>query len=63
MTQLPLDDIDWADFGPDEEDEWDEEDEEEWNDPDPRLRDLDGQGLTAVQLRTITDIPLTGRYL
>jgi hypothetical protein len=60
MTQLPLDGIDWADFGPDEEDEWDEE---EWNDPDPRLRDLHGQGLSAVQLHTITDVPLTGRYL
>ncbi|MEU9134628.1 hypothetical protein AB0D33_01435 [Streptomyces sp. NPDC048404] len=62
MTQLPLplDDIDWADIDPDE-DEWDDEDE--LDDPDPRLRDLDGQGLTAVQLHTITDVPLTGRYL
>ncbi|MFD5221422.1 hypothetical protein ACFWMH_27655 [Streptomyces tendae] len=30
---------------------------------DPRLRDLRGQGLTAVQLHTITDIEITGSYL
>jgi hypothetical protein len=65
MTQLPLDGIDWTDFGPDDEDEdeWNEEDEDEWTDPDPRLRDLHGQGLSTVQLHTITDVPLTGRYL
>jgi hypothetical protein len=56
--QLPLDGIDWSDLGLDDED--DLEDEDEW---DLRLRDLHGQGLTAVQLHTITDVPLTGRYL
>ncbi|MEF9521333.1 hypothetical protein [Streptomyces sp. RB13] len=30
---------------------------------DPRLRDLRGQGLTAIQLHTITDIEITGSYL
>jgi hypothetical protein len=57
VTQLPLDCIDWSDL--------DEDDEDEWNDldPDHRLRDLHGQGLTAVQLHTITDVPLTGGYL
>ncbi|MFH8531566.1 MazG-like family protein [Streptomyces tendae] len=30
---------------------------------DPRLRDLRGQGLTAVQLHTITDIPLATDHL
>lgn len=61
-TQLPLDDIDWSELGLDDEDGWDG-DEEEWDDPDPRLRDLDGQGLTAVQLHTIQDVPITGTYL
>ncbi|MEU1497325.1 hypothetical protein [Streptomyces sp. NPDC005732] len=32
-------------------------------DPDPRLHDLRGQGLTAVQLHTIQDVPITGSYL
>lgn len=31
--------------------------------PDPRLHDLRGQGLTLVQLHTITDVPTTGSYL
>lgn len=63
MTQLPLDGIDWPDLE-DEEDE-DEEDEDEWDDlePDLRLRDLHGQGLTAVQLHTIQDVPIAGSYL
>ncbi|MFJ7895949.1 hypothetical protein [Streptomyces anthocyanicus] len=30
---------------------------------DPRLRDLRGQGLTAIQLHTITDIDPIGSYL
>ncbi|MER7053420.1 MazG-like family protein [Streptomyces sp. NPDC017454] len=30
---------------------------------DPRLRDLRGQGLTAIQLHTITDIPLATDHL
>ncbi|MFF0588484.1 hypothetical protein ACFYWD_21205 [Streptomyces sp. NPDC003781] len=42
-----------------------------WTDPelddttpdDPQLRDLRGQGLTAVQLHTITDIPLATDHL
>ncbi|MEV4041490.1 hypothetical protein [Streptomyces sp. NPDC049744] len=29
----------------------------------PRLRDLRGQGLTAIQLRTITDIALATDHL
>jgi hypothetical protein len=60
VTQLALDGIDWSDIGL-------EDDEDEWNDLDPdpehRLRDLHGQGLTAVQLHTITDVPITGEYL
>lgn len=30
---------------------------------DPRLRDLRGQGLTAIQLHTITDVPLATNHL
>ena len=30
---------------------------------DPRLQDLRGQGLTAIQLHTITDIEPEGGYL
>lgn len=53
MTQLPLDEgIDWHDV-----DEWDD------LDPDPRLHDLRGQGLTARQLHTIKDIEPRGGYL
>lgn len=41
--------------------------EPDWNNltpPDPRLNDLHGQGLTAVQLHRITDIEITeGSYL
>lgn len=38
---------------------------DDWDlDPDdPRLHDLRGQGLTAVQLHTIIDIDLHGSYL
>lgn len=41
------------------------DDETDWDTapPDPRIHDLRGQGLTAVQLNTITDIPTTGEYL
>lgn len=56
MTQLPLEDIDWSELALDE-------DEDEWEDPDPRLRDLHGQGLTAIQLHTLEDVTLTGFYL
>jgi hypothetical protein len=59
MTQLPLEDIDWSELALDE----DEDDEDEWEDPDPHLRDLHGQGLTAIQLHTIEDVTLTGFYL
>lgn len=40
-------------------------DDEDWNhpDPDPRLHDLRGQGLTAIELHTMTDIEPTGGYL
>lgn len=31
--------------------------------PDPRHRDLLGQGLTEAELHTITDIPITGEYV
>jgi hypothetical protein len=31
--------------------------------PDPRDRDLHGQGLTEIQLHTMTDVPITGSYL
>jgi len=49
------------------EDHWDDEDDPEWDEDEddyvPRGRDLWGQGLTAHQLHTMTDIPLTGSYL
>jgi hypothetical protein len=52
--QPVLPEIDWSDVCPDA-------------DPDddiaPRDRDLHGQGLTAVQLHTMTDVPLVGEYL
>ena len=40
-------------------------DDEDWDqpDPDPRLHDLRGQGLTALQLNTIVDVPIRERYL
>ena len=55
MTAQPaLPDIDWTDVCGDSE-------------PEPRSaryeRDLDGQGLTALQRHTITDIEITGSYL
>jgi hypothetical protein len=45
--------------------------EPDWNDDDwldeipdgPAYPDLRGQGLTALQLHTMTDVSLTGRYL
>jgi hypothetical protein len=48
-------------------DEYDDEepDEDEWFDNDLRIPDPDlrGQGLTARQLNTLADVPLTGSYL
>ncbi|MFE2311635.1 hypothetical protein ACFXC8_00290 [Streptomyces sp. NPDC059441] len=40
-------------------------DDEDWDhpDPDPRLHDLRGQGLTPRQLNTIVDVPIRERYL
>ncbi|MER5875508.1 hypothetical protein ABT119_06205 [Streptomyces sp. NPDC001910] len=57
MTQPPLDDIDWTDLchlGAEHLAAAALE---------PRDLDLRGQGLTAVQLHTIQDVTLTGRYL
>jgi hypothetical protein len=31
--------------------------------PDGHLRDFKGQGASLVRLHTMTDVPLTGRYL
>lgn len=56
---------DWPGNDPDA--DWDDEDD--WPDdviddePDPRLHDLRGQGLTAQQLHNITDVPVSRRYL
>ncbi|MDH6610260.1 hypothetical protein M2164_005895 [Streptomyces sp. SAI-208] len=47
MTAPPECDPWWDDIEPD----------------DPRLHDLRGQGLTAIQLHTITDIEPEGGYL
>ena len=50
----------------DEPDEDEDPDEDEWIDDygyQPLPRDIWGQGLTARQLNTMTDIPLTGSYL
>lgn len=64
-------DTDWG-MGDDDPDEgWDDEDDDvEWPDDvtdtriaDSRFADLGGQGLTLIQLYTMTDIPLTGGYL
>jgi hypothetical protein len=40
-------------------------DEDDWDiePPDPRLHDLRGQGLSLVQLHTITDIAISQEYL
>ncbi|WP_393075170.1 hypothetical protein [Streptomyces sp. LN704] len=57
MTQLPLA-IDWHDV--DHNATWREDPD---LDPDPRLHDLRGQGLTARQLHTIKDIEPRGDYL
>jgi len=38
---------------------WTDRDDDEPDDP--RLRDLRGQGLTAIQMHTITDIPLASQ--
>lgn len=50
--------IDWNDVCGDAEPH-DSEDIE----PDSHLRDLKGQGARLVRLHTMTDVPLTGRYL
>ncbi|MFD3516272.1 hypothetical protein [Streptomyces sp. NPDC058657] len=42
--------------------EWTCDDVDDTSD-DPRLCDLRGQGLTAIQLHTITDVPLTTDHL
>ena len=46
---------------------WDDDAEppDDWpdDDIDPRLRDLRGQGLTAIQLHRMTDVPLQGELL
>jgi hypothetical protein len=52
----PLDGIDWTDLCHLSTELLDAE-------PDPRHRDLHGQGLTAVELHTMTDVPITGSYL
>jgi hypothetical protein len=57
VTQPPLDDIDWTDLchlGAEHLAAAALE---------PRDLDLRGQGLTAIQLHTIQDVTLTGRYL
>jgi hypothetical protein len=61
-------------YAPDDDPDWDDEEDpdEDWDDEDiewpadvvdSRLTDLGGQGLTLIQLHTMTDIPLTGGYL
>lgn len=52
----PLDGIDWTDL-------CDLGAELMAAEPDPQHHDLRGQGLTEIQLHTITDIPITGSYL
>jgi hypothetical protein len=56
VTQPPLDGIDWTDL-------CDLGAELMAAEPDPRDRDLHGQGLTEIQLHTMTDVPITGSYL
>jgi hypothetical protein len=41
--------------------DWDDEDLDD--DPGPRHPDLRGQGLTPLQLHTMTDVPVSRRYL
>lgn len=55
QTELLLPGIDWSDIDDDPDDEWPE--------PEPRHRDLDGQGLTALQLHSMTTIRPTGGYV
>ncbi|NUS74900.1 MAG: hypothetical protein HOV70_01700 [Streptomyces sp.] len=57
-VQPEIPDIDWSDVCGDAE-PYDVDDVE----PDGHLRDLKGQGVRLVRLHTITDVPLTGRYL
>lgn len=47
----------WTTNNDDWPDDWEDDD------LDPRLRDLRGQGLTALQLHTIQDIHPAGSYL
>ncbi|MFE0845311.1 hypothetical protein [Streptomyces rochei] len=42
---------------------WTDQELDDTRPDDPRLRDLRGQGLTAIQLHTITDLEITGSYL
>jgi hypothetical protein len=56
VTQPPLDGIDWTDL-------CDLGAELMAAEPDPRDRDLHGQGLTPLQLHTMTDIEPRGDYL
>ncbi|MFG3127413.1 hypothetical protein ACGFZU_06890 [Streptomyces tendae] len=42
---------------------WTDEELDDNTPDDPRLRDLRGQGFTAIQLHTITDIPLATDHL
>jgi hypothetical protein len=42
---------------------WTDEELDDTTPDDPRLRDLRGQGLTAVQLHTISDIETVGSFL
>lgn len=69
LGQLAYDDDPDNDWDTDEDDPDevfdDEDDDVEWPDDviDSRLTDLGGQGLTLIQLHTMTDVPLTGSYL
>lgn len=60
MTALQpeLPDIDWSDVCGDAEPYGRDE-----NEADSHLSDLKGQGVRLVRLHTMTDIPITGRYL
>ncbi|MGW7498623.1 hypothetical protein ACWGKA_30635 [Streptomyces luteogriseus] len=42
--------------------DWDDEDDQD-DEPGPRHPDLRSQGLTALQLHTMTDVPVSRRYL
>lgn len=57
-VQPALPDIDWSDVCGDAE-PYDSDGIE----PDSHLSDLKGQGVRLVRLYTMTDVPITGRYL